>query len=245
MGRGSVNFTLPVHNEETQLEESVLRLLSYLEEHFHAPFEIVIVNNASTDRTKDIADDLSRRCEKVKALHLPEKGRGQALRSAWSLSSAEVLSYMDVDLSAELDGIAGLTGPLLSGRADLAVGSRLLRPSTTRRGLKRECLSRGYNLLLKTALQVRFSDAQCGFKSVTKAAAAKLLPRVISNLWFFDTELLVIAQRSGYRIYDFPVRWTDDPDSRVVLLPTVIEHLLGVLRLRWSLRKTQESRSFP
>jgi glycosyltransferase involved in cell wall biosynthesis len=230
-----VNVTLPVFNEEAQLAHSVGRLCNYLAAWNLVEYEVLIVNNGSTDETGSIADDLRWRFSSVHALHLPQRGRGGALKAAWNWSAAGVVSYMDIDLSTDLACLRDLLPPLMANDCDLAIGSRLLRPATTERGRKREWLSRLYNRFLQHLLDVRFSDAQCGFKGLRKSAADDLLPRIENNHWFFDTELLVLAQRFGYRIHDFPVIWRDDPDSRVALLRTGIEHLLGAIRLkrRW------------
>jgi hypothetical protein len=138
---------------------------------------------------------------------------------------------MDVDLSTGLEALLPLVAPLLSGHSDLAIGSRLAAGAHVRRGVRREVISRGYNLLLRLALGVRFRDAQCGFKAVRADVARRLLPGVENRNWFFDTELLVLAERAGLRIHEVPVDWIDDPDSRVRIAATVTEDLRGVWRL--------------
>jgi putative flippase GtrA len=163
--------------------------------------------------------------------HLAAKGRGRALREVWSASDAPVLAYMDVDLSTDLAALLPLVAPLISGHSDVAIGTRLARGARVVRGLKREAISRGYNLLLRGTLAVRFSDAQCGFKAIRKDVAERLLPLVQDSGWFFDTELLVLAQRSGLRIHEVPVDWVDDPDSRVDILSTAIADLRGIVRV--------------
>ena len=122
---------------------------------------------------------------------------------------------MDVDLSTDLAALLPLVAPLLSGHSDLAIGSRLARGARVVRGAKREFISRCYNLILRASLAARFTDAQCGFKAIRADVAARLLPLVQDTGWFFDTELLVLAQRAGLRIHEVPVDWVDDPDSRV------------------------------
>jgi putative flippase GtrA len=164
-------------------------------------------------------------------VHLDRKGRGRALRAVWEASDAEVVSYMDVDLSTDLNALLPLVAPLVSGHSDLAIGTRLSRSSRVVRGPKREFISRCYNLILKASLQARFSDAQCGFKAMRTEVARKLLPLVEDGEWFFDTELLVLAERSGLRIHEVPVDWIDDPDSRVDIIDTARKDLLGVWRV--------------
>jgi hypothetical protein len=146
---------------------------------------------------------------------------------------------MDVDLSTDLNALLPLVAPLISGHSDVAIGSRLGRGARVRRGLKRELISRCYNALLHIALGTRFSDAQCGFKAVRADTARRLMPRVENRSWFFDTELLVLAQRAGLRIHEVPVDWDDDPDSRVSIVPTALEDLAGIWRLMLSRLRLQ------
>ncbi|MEU7946475.1 glycosyltransferase [Micromonospora taraxaci] len=226
-----LDVVIPVYNEETDLGPCVRRLHAHLTEHFPYPFRITIADNASVDDTPAIADGLATELPGVDVLHLQAKGRGRALSAAWSASSAPVLAYMDVDLSTDLAALLPLVAPLISGHSDLAIGTRLARTSRVVRGAKREVISRAYNLLLRGALAARFSDAQCGFKAIRADVAGELLPLVRDTGWFFDTELLVLAQRAGLRIHEVPVDWVDDPDSRVDILATALADLRGVGRL--------------
>ncbi|GAA5079070.1 putative flippase GtrA [Thermocatellispora tengchongensis] len=226
-----VEIVVPVHNEQRVLDASVRRLHQYLTRTFPYGFRITIADNASTDRTWEIATALARELPGVRAAHLDEKGRGRALRRVWSGSDADVVSYMDVDLSTDLDAFLPLVAPLLSGHSDLAIGTRLALDSNVVRGPKRELISRAYNLLLRGALGARFSDAQCGFKAVRTEVAQALLPAVQDEEWFFDTELLLLAERHGLRIHEVPVDWVDDPDSRVDILKTALDDLRGMWRV--------------
>ncbi|TNH30964.1 glycosyltransferase [Micromonospora orduensis] len=226
-----LDVVIPVYNEETDLGPCVRRLHAHLSEHFPYPFQITIADNASVDDTLKVADGLAGELPGVQVLHLDAKGRGRALSAAWSTSSAPVLAYMDVDLSTDLAALLPLVAPLISGHSDLAIGTRLARTSRVVRGTKREVISRAYNLLLRGALAARFSDAQCGFKAIRADVAGRLLPLVRDTGWFFDTELLVLAQRAGLRIHEVPVDWVDDPDSRVDIVATALADLRGIGRL--------------
>jgi putative flippase GtrA len=226
-----LDLVVPVHNEAHVLDETVRRLRHFLDAQFQLPTRITIVDNASTDGTRLVAERLARDLGGVVAMHLDQKGRGRALRAAWSRSDAEVVAYTDVDLSTDLAALPPMVTAILSGHSELAVGSRLHADSRVTRGSRREFISRGYNLLLRTTLAARFSDAQCGFKAVRADIARALLPLIEDESWFFDTELLVLAQRSGLRILDVPVDWVDDPDSRVDVVSTALGDLRGVLRL--------------
>jgi glycosyltransferase involved in cell wall biosynthesis len=230
----SVEIVIPVYNEEHDLEPSVRRLRAYLDDRFPFTAMITIADNASTDRTRTIGVRLAAELPGVRYLWLDRKGRGRALAAAWLGSDADVVAYMDVDLSTDLDALLPLVAPLISGHSDVAVGSRLAAGARVHRGIRRELISRSYNFLLRLALGVRFKDAQCGFKAIRGDVARSLVPRVENRAWFFDTELLVLAERSGLRIHEVPVDWTDDPDSRVDIVATAVEDLRGVWRLRRS-----------
>ncbi|MFI5610562.1 glycosyltransferase [Amycolatopsis sp. NPDC051903] len=226
-----LDVVIPVYNEESDLEPCIRRLHAHLEEHARYPYRITIADNASTDETLLVAERLAREIKHVEVRHLDEKGRGRALRQVWSTSDAQVLAYMDVDLSTDLAALSPLVAPLLSGHSDLAIGSRLARGARVVRGPKREFISRCYNLILKSTLAAKFSDAQCGFKAIRADVAHRLLPHVQDPAWFFDTELLVLAQRSGLRIHEVPVDWVDDPDSSVNIVATATADLKGIVRI--------------
>ncbi len=226
-----VEIVIPVHNEEQELALSVRRLHDYLTQNFPLSWLITVADNASTDYTWAIACGLAQELDGVRALHLGQKGRGRALRAAWLQSSATVVAYMDVDLSTDLDALLPLVAPLLSGHSDIAIGSRLARGARVVRGPKRELISRMYNLLLRTTLRNSFSDAQCGFKAMRTEAARQLVPLVEDNAWFFDTELLVLAERNGLRIHEVAVDWVDDPGSTVDLVRTARDDLKGIARI--------------
>jgi putative flippase GtrA len=226
-----VEIVVPVYNEAANLTARVTELRRFLDRSFPFRALVTVVDNASTDETFALASQLASTTPGVAALHLPRKGRGYALRSAWSSSTAPVVAYMDVDLSTSLSALLPLVAPLLSGQSDVAIGTRLARGAHVVRGPKRELISRAYNLLLRLSLRGRFSDAQCGFKALRRESALQLLPLVKDDEWFFDTELLVTAERLGLRISEVPVDWVDDPDSRVQILRTALNDLRGVWRI--------------
>jgi glycosyltransferase involved in cell wall biosynthesis len=228
-----VEVAVPVYNEEKILARSVRELHSYLTDNLPFRFIITIAENASTDGTFAAAQQLSAELPGVRAVHLDRKGRGLALRHVWASSDADVVAYMDADMSTGLDAFLPLIAPLLSGHSDLATGSRLAHGATVVRSPRREIISRSYNLLLRTVLSARFADAQCGFKAGRTEVIRALLPDVKDNAWFFDTELLILAQRRGLRIYQVPVAWTEDPDSKVDIAGTALANLRGVARLRF------------
>jgi putative flippase GtrA len=227
----AVEIVVPVYNEERDLGACIRRLHDYLTASFPFTFRLTIADNASTDDTWQCAELLAAELSGVHAVHLEEKGRGRALYAVWTVSDAPVLAYTDVDLSTDLNALLPLVAPLLSGHSDVAIGSRLTHNARVIRGPKRELISRAYNTILHATLSTRFSDAQCGFKAIRADRARLLLPYVEDTGWFFDTELLVLAERAGMRIHEVPVDWVDDTDSRVDLVRTAIDDLKGIARM--------------
>ena len=226
-----VEIVVPVYNEQEALAASVHRLHRYLTEKFPLSWTITVADNASSDNTWGIACELAKELDCVRALHLEQKGRGRALREAWLRSSASVVAYMDVDLSTDLDALLPLVAPLFTGHSDVAIGSRLAPGARVVRGPKRELISRMYNVVLRATLGNRFSDAQCGFKAMRAEVARELVPIVEDNGWFFDTELLVLAERSELRVHEVAVDWVDDPSSKVNIVRTAKDDLKGIARM--------------
>jgi glycosyltransferase involved in cell wall biosynthesis len=228
----SVEVVVPVYNEQEALPMSIPALCAYLESYFPYRWSVVIADNASTDATLAVAEALADADPRISVLHLDQKGRGRALKAAWLSSEADIVAYMDVDLSTNLWSFLPLIAPLASGHSDVAIGSRLLRGAVVTRQWKREVISRCYNVLIKLLFANRFSDAQCGFKAIKRSVAQKLLPLVEDNEWFFDTELLLLAEERGYRISEVAVDWIEDLDSRVDIASTAAEDVKGLLRVR-------------
>jgi len=227
----TLEVVVPVNNESATLERNVRTLHAYLAAEIDVPWQITIADNASTDSTLQLATLLTNDLDRLAVLHLDEKGRGRAVKRAWLESTARVVVYLDVDLSTDLRALPPLLAPLLSGHSDVAIGTRLARSARVTRGGKREFISRSYNFLLRRTMGVGFSDAQCGFKAMRTEVAARLLPLVEDTGWFFDTELLILAERSGMRIHEVPVDWVDDPDSRVDIIQTAKADLAGMWRV--------------
>jgi glycosyltransferase involved in cell wall biosynthesis len=232
-----VLVVIPVFNEQVQLAKSVTTVQCFLRASSKFDYQITIAENGSTDRTPQIADELANSLTGVNAVHLPQKGRGRALRSVWSKATADIFSYMDVDLSTDLSAFPYLIEAVSTGRFDLAIGTRLHQNAHTHRSWRREVISRTYNRLVKWMFEPRFSDAQCGFKAISLRTARKLLPLIKDEEWFFDTELLLVAEKLGCRICEIPVKWLEDPDSRVKIIPTVWGQLKGLVRVRRKMKR--------
>lgn len=235
--RPVVDVVIPCLNEVGVLRESVRKTLALFDAQPQFDWRIVIADNGSTDGTGELARELEAEDSRVRALLIPMRGRGLALREAWLGSSADVVAYMDVDLSTDIAHLPELAGKITRGECDVTIGTRLSRHSQTRRSLKREITSRGYVAMIRlTFPRLRISDAQCGFKALSRKAADDLVPRIENRMWFFDTELLILAQRHGYRICEIPVRWVEDPDTKVKIIKTAVEDIRGLARMRFSRR---------
>src|ERR687893_3188314 len=230
--RVSVEVVVPVYNEQEALPKSIPALCAYLETYFPYRWPIVIADSASTDATLAVAEVLASAYPGISVLHLEEKGRGRALKATWSASEADIVAYIDVDLSTNLWSFLPLVASLATGQSDVAIGSRLLRGAMVTRQWKREVISRCYNLLVKTLFGNGFSDAQCGFKAIKRSVAQEVLPDIEDGEWFFDTELLLLAEERGYRISEVPVDWIEDLDTRVDVTSTALKDVKGLLRVR-------------
>ena len=230
----TVDVIIPVYNEERDLPKSVEKLRAFLKENCTYRWKIVVANNASKDRTLEIAKELKAKYPgEVDYIHLDQKGRGRALKKAWLASTADIVAYMDVDLSTNLSHFVPLVEPLADGRFHVATGSRLMKGARVTRQWKREVISQAYNLMIKVFFPTKkFSDAQCGFKAMTRKSVQELLPYIEDNAWFFDSELLLRAEQNGYRIWEVPVEWIEDLDTRVKIVSTAIEDIKGLWRVR-------------
>ncbi len=230
----TVDVIIPVYNEERDLEPSITKLRAFLKQSCPYTWRIVVANNASTDRTLQIAQKLkTQHPGEVDYIHLDQKGRGRALKASWLASNADIVSYMDVDLSTNLSHFMPLIEPLAQGDYHIATGSRLMKGARVTRQPKREFISRAYNLIVKLMFpRRRFSDAQCGFKALSRKAVNDLIPHVVDTAWFFDSELLLRAEQNGYRVWEVPVEWIEDLDTRVKIFSTALEDLKGLWRVR-------------
>ncbi len=230
----SLEIVVPVLNEERVLAASVGAVHHFLSGHLDSyEWRITIADNGSTDQTPEVARRLIDFYDHVGYTVLDQRGRGRALKKAWLDSKADMVAYMDVDLSTNLNDLIPLVGAIADEGYDLAIGSRLLDESLVEgRSRGREFTSRAYNMVIQASFFVGFRDAQCGFKAVSRRAADLLLPLIKDTGWFFDTELLIVAEKNGFRIKEIPVRWHDDPDTRVRVFSTAMHDLAGLARLR-------------
>jgi glycosyltransferase involved in cell wall biosynthesis len=236
--RPRVDVVIPCYNEVAVLRESVETAVALFARFPDYDWQLVIADNGSNDGTSDLARELDAEYPQVLALVLTIKGRGLALKEAWTRSTADVVTYMDVDLSTDIEHLPTLVSMVVSDGCDIAIGSRLAKGSQTRRSLKREVTSRGYVAMIRTFFpRLKITDAQCGFKALNRRAVDELVPRIQNRMWFFDTELLVLAHRAGMRICELPVRWDEDPDTKVKIMSTAIEDIRGLIRMRFGIGK--------
>lgn len=231
IARPLIDIVVPVLNEEKILQKSITTLDEYMAKHLPYRYQITIADNGSQDKTLEIAKRLAEKYQSVRVVSLAERGRGRALKRVWQNSPADILAYMDVDLSTSLDDFLPIIQPLVAGEAGVAIGSRLMKDSITSRGAKREFISRCYNNIIKWTSGTKFSDAQCGFKAIRRDIAVKFLPKIKDNEWFFDTELLIKTERTGVPIHEQPVTWIEDTDSRVKIVKTAVDDLKGLYRV--------------
>jgi glycosyltransferase involved in cell wall biosynthesis len=235
--RPRVDVVIPCLNEVTILRPTVERTLALCDQHAAYDWRVVIADNGSDDGTGELARKMEAEDPRVRALLLTIRGRGLALREAWLASEADIVSYMDADLSTDIEHLPELIGMVAHAGCDVAIGTRLARGAATKRSLKREITSRGYVFLIRATFPgLKITDAQCGFKALTRKAAHDLIPRIENRMWFFDTELLILAQRHGYRICELPVRWDEDKDTKVKIVKTAVEDVKGLARMRLSRR---------
>mgnify|MGYP001301460568 FL=1 len=235
--RPRVDVVIPVYNEVKVLEQSVSTTLALFDQNPQYDWRVVIADNGSNDGTSELARSLEARDPRVRALILEVKGRGLALREAWLSSDAGVVSYMDVDLSTDIRHLPELIAMVAERGCDVAIGSRLARGAKTDRQLKREITSRGYVALIRlTFPRLRISDAQCGFKALNRRAVEAIVPRIENRMWFFDTEMLILAHQAKLKICELPVRWVEDKDTKVKIVSTAIEDIRGLARMRFRRR---------
>ena len=204
----------------------------YLTENIKEDWKIIIANNASTDNTKYIANDLTRKLHNIKAVHLQFKGKGNAIKYVWSNYKADVYAFCDVDLSTDISCLKDLFYSILEGN-DLIAGSRYLRTSKSMRTFNRLFLSKNYIYLVKLLFKTKFDDFQCGFKAVNKRIAEEILPKVKNKEWFFDTELVILAEQSKrYKIKQIPVKWYENKDTKVKIFKTAYDFISNLIKLR-------------
>lgn len=228
----TILLVIPIYNEEANITRAVAETINYLETQTVYSYKVLVTDNASTDNSPQIVKNLIKKYPQLSYLRLPEKGRGLALKEAWEQSEEDIVAYMDVDLSSPLEYLPQILDPIINNEADITFGSRLKKPGKAiGRTLKREVTSRVYNRLLQFMLGAKFKDAQCGFKAVRKTTFLEIADQIQNTTWYFDSEMLLLAQYKNYRLQEIPIIWTDDPHSTVKIISTANDNLHHMWRM--------------
>ncbi len=232
----NVTIVLPVYNEEDKLERNTLKLLEFCKKNIRHPFEIVIADNNSKDKTREIAEKLSKKHKQINYLYINRKGRGIALKTAWKEYKADVNIYMDIDLATDLSALPRLIDEVVKGN-NVVVGSRYLRNSKIKRTPFRMLISKVYNLMVRAMFKTRIKDMQCGFKAVDKKTVDNVIPRTEDTQFFFDTELILTAEAMHYKVKEIPVKWKEGKDTKVDFVRTITNYIKSLIKLRRRLKK--------
>lgn len=238
-------ITLPCFNEEQVLEKNVNTIFNYAQKGLSDyDWSILVIDNASSDKTFEIAKKLNQQNPKILIAQYLKKGRGAALKNVWQANNCyDIYSYMDIDLATDLNHFTDLISKLDEGY-NIAVGSRYVPGAKAQRSFRRKFMSKVYNLLLKLFLKVDFKDAQCGFKAFDKKSIINILPKTFDSGWFWDTEFMILAERSGYKIIEIPVVWKEVRDeireSKVSPLAEAFKQLRNIRLMRARLKDNLE-----
>ncbi len=231
-------IAIPVYNEESILAENAIKLYDFLKKNIFDDWQIIIADNNSIDQTGKIGQDLEKSLGGIKYLHIPQKGKGRAIRAAWESVNSDIYVFMDADLATDLSTLPDLISAIGRENYDLAAGARFHKDSKVKRSLLRKFISRAYRFILRLALRSKIKDAPCGFKAVNYKVIKNILPQIKNNEWFFDTEMIVLAEKQNYRVKEIPVIWTEHKKigrrSRVSFLKVS----LGYLKEIWRLKKS-------
>lgn len=235
---------IPTLNEATVIEKNLQTvILSFSSLLKNYEWQILVADNGSTDDTVALVQKLAAAEPKLTVWHTDKKGRGQALRTVWLNNEADIYAYMDADLATDLAFVPLLFQTL--DKADIAIGTRLQKKSKTSRSFFRELSSRVYNTLVRQIISLKISDTQCGFKAIKKEVAQKILPLTTHEGWFFDTELLALANLFSFKIKELPVQWNETPDGRrkssVKVLATAWDDIVHLIKLRKKIRQLKKS----
>jgi len=237
-----LNITLPCYNEERILKSNILRVFNFLKENVASDdWQIIIANNQSTDKTGQIGEELEKKFESIKHLEIFQKGKGVAIRESWQRFPADIYIFMDTDLATDLEALPRLIRAVKEEKFNVAIGSRFHPQSKVKRKLVRKIISFSYNLLRKILIGSKITDAPCGFKAVDKKIIQNILPQVKDEQWFFDSELVILAEKGGYKIKEIPIKWEDirekEDKSKVNTISLSLDYFKKLIKLKKRLKK--------
>lgn len=242
-----IEIVIPVLNEEKSLRHQVLYLKDYLttQKDQANTFVLTIADNGSTDCSPLIGTEIANSIEGVKYLKIDRRGVGLALKRSWLGSDADIIGFMDLDFATDLKHLEQCWEILKQKEFDIVCGTRNRKNShVINRSFKRTLISRIFNILIKTIFRTKFTDGMCGFKFLKRESLSIILENGIGfDDWFFSTELLIVGEYMNLNIYDLPVTWTDDRDSKVKIFELTKMYLIDIIRLKWMLRKKSALRA--
>lgn len=230
-------IAIPCYNEEKIIKKNILILLEFCDQNLKQDFTIIIADNNSNDQTKQIIKGLEN--EKIKYIFIPRKGKGLAIETAWQSQDSDIYVFMDADLAADLNALPELIRQIKQGY-DICIGSRFHKLSKVKRGIIRKIFSHGYSFLFKIILNSKINDAPCGFKAINRKARQNILPQVRNKEWFFDSELLILAEKQNYKIKEIPIKWEEPKHrkSRAGITSIIREYLKMLLKTRKRLKNS-------
>ena len=231
-----IEITIPTYNEGKIIEKNIDKLFNFLD-NSKLDYNVTIANNASKDNTLIIAKKLARKYKKLIVYHTDKPGRGNALKEVWKKSKADILCYMDADLSTDLPHLNSMVE--LFPKYDIVLGNRLSKYSRTNRRIYRTLLSKGYNKIAKYILRIKTNDLQCGFKGIKKKVFMDIVNYTSDDNWFFDSQLIVWGEKKGYKIAEIPIKWIERKASKVKIRSTVTNYLKNLWKLRKELGKNK------
>lgn len=234
-----VLIVIPIYNEEKILEKNILRLYNFLQNNNLENWQIVIADNASTDQSEKIGQKLNTNYQQIGYLKIPKRGKGIAIRTAWKkYSDADIFTFIDADLSTDITFLPNLINAIAKENYDIAIGDRFDKNSKVKRNLKRNIISLGYRFILKISLKTKINDLPCGFKAINKKILDNIVPLVKNNTWFFDSEIVLLAEKMGYKIKKIPIIWQENREKQnnTPLWSIIKEYLKEILRLKKELK---------
>jgi glycosyltransferase involved in cell wall biosynthesis len=229
-------LTVPVYNEEKIISKSIQKLHNYMSKEINQPWEIAIISNGSKDKTRLIIKQLEKKYSHIIGIHIRKKGRGNALKYVWLHHNADIYAYCDIDLATKISSLKNLFNEIKNG-SNIVIGSRYHKKSKSKRNFIRFILSRSYIYFCQILFKTNINDFQCGFKAIDKNIVKNILPKIKNENWFFDTELLLKAEKKRkYKIKEIPINWTENENSNVIIPLIICQFIKECFQLKKQLK---------